>query len=115
MIQMRFGIYELGESFKLLAAQGIESQYDFCFDDAYYRIASYKNGSIDFIKQSPKEKELQHYSSFYDFMKEEVAPGLTPGLNWIEVYNDRFMHPWVISSARSLSDIEKYFTFSNQK
>ncbi len=112
---MRFGIDELGESFKLLATQGFESQYDFCFDDAYYRITSYKNGSIELRKQSPKEKELQHYSSFYDFIKEEVAPGLTPGLNWIEVHNDCFMQPCEIRRAHSLSDIEKYFTFSNKR
>lgn len=112
---MRFGIDELGESFKLLATQGFESQYDFCFDDAYYRITSYKNGSIELRKQSPKEKELQHYSSFYDFIKEEVTPGLTPGLNWIEVHNDCFMQPCEIRRAHSLSDIEKYFTFSNKR
>ena len=112
---MRFGIYELGDSFRFLASQGFESQYYFYFDDSCYRITSHKNGSIDFTKQSPKERGLRHFPSFYDFMKEEVAPGLTPGLNWIEVYDDRFMHPCGISSARSLSDIEKYFTFNNKR
>lgn len=113
MIQMRFGIDELGESFKLLAAQGFESQYDFYFDDARYRITSHKNGSIEL--KSPKGKELQHYSSFYDFMKEEVAPGLTPGLNWIEVHDDCFMHPCEIRRAHGLSDIEKYVSSTNSK